>query len=598
MIIPMNKYSFLVYHREYEGFLHDLQKLGVVHVIEKTTGELEDPAMRDKHLKIQQLTGALNFLQKRMIEPAGEQVKTDGLKTLDEILRLQSDKEHYIQKSASLKKDIALVEPWGDFSWDTIEKLKQAGVRTRFFSCSPKAFKEEWMESFCLEKILDSKDQTNFVIFERAGETIEINAEEVLLPQRKLTFLKEQIEDNEALLSKTEDLFDQYASQHIESLQTARAKLAGEFSFDKVILNTLKEAEDRLMILEGWVPKDSEDNLVAYLKNQSIYYVSEKPKSEDNVPVKLKNNWFAKLFEPIGSLYSLPSYKEFDLTALYAPFYALFFGFCLGDAGYGLLILTVATVLKFVPKFAGMRGYLNLAQWLGLSTIIMGFISGTFFGINLLQIEGFSMKKYMLDSNKMFYLSMIIGLIQIIFGMCIKAYSLIVLKGFKYALSTIGWITLILSLIGIFGFGSELSPGLKKILLYSVLGACGILIFVFSDPDSNPLISSLKGLWDAYGMISGVFGDTLSYIRLFALGTSGAILGFVMNTIALQMLHISYVGPVFFVIFLLFGHGLTIALSALGAFVHPMRLTFVEFYKNAGFIGGGKPYRPFRLETK
>ena len=598
MIIPMKKYSFLVYHREYDDFLHDLQKLGVVHVIEKATGELEDPAMRDKHLKITQLTGTINFLQKRMIEPAGEQVQTDGLKTLDEINKLQSDKENYIQKLASLKKDHALVEPWGDFSWDTIDRLKQTGIRTRFFSCSAKAFKEEWMDSFCLEKIAEIKDQVNFVVFEKAGETIEINAEEILLPQRTLTSLKKQIDENEALLVKTEEQFDRYASQYIESLQTARAKLTGEFSFDKVVQNTRKEAEDKVMVLEGWVPKDSEDNLVAYLKDQSIYYASDRPKSEDNVPVKLKNNWFAKLFEPIGSLYSLPSYKEFDLTVFYAPFYALFFGFCLGDAGYGLLILTVATVLKFIPKFAGMRGYLNLAQWLGLATIIMGFISGTFFGINLLLIEGFTMKKYMLDSSKMFYLSMIIGLVQIIFGMCIKAYSLIVLKGFKYALSTIGWITLILSLIGILGFGSGLPPELKKILLYSVLSVCGVLVLVFSDPDSNPLVSSLKGLWDAYGMISGVFGDTLSYIRLFALGTSGAILGFVMNTIALQLLHVSYVGPVLFVIFLLFGHGLTIALSTLGAFVHPMRLTFVEFYKNAGFTGGGRAYKPFQLETK
>jgi V/A-type H+-transporting ATPase subunit I len=94
-------------------------------------------------------------------------------------------------------------------------------------------------------------------------------------------------------------------------------------------------------------------------------------------------------------------------------------------------------------------------------------------------------------------------------------------------------------------------------------------------------------------MVTGIFGDLLSYIRLFALGTSGAILGLVIDKIALQFLGIAYAGPVLFVIFLLIGHTLVLLLSVLGAFVHPLRLTFVEFYKNSGFAGGGKGYKPF-----
>jgi V/A-type H+-transporting ATPase subunit I len=162
-----------------------------------------------------------------------------------------------------------------------------------------------------------------------------------------------------------------------------------------------------------------------------------------------------------------------------------------------------------------------------------------------------------------------------------------------------GWIFLIVSSIAIVLLSKYkiIPPELKPYLFYPVIGISGFFIFIYSDPDTNPLISSLKGIWNTYGMISGIFGDTLSYIRLFALGTSSAILGFVVNTIGLQILNISYIGPVLFIVFLLLGHGLTIALSVLGAFVHPMRLTFVEFYKNAGFEGGGKAYNPFKAET-
>lgn len=104
----------------------------------------------------------------------------------------------------------------------------------------------------------------------------------------------------------------------------------------------------------------------------------------------------------------------------------------------------------------------------------------------------------------------------------------------------------------------------------------------------------LAGLWDVYGMLTGLIGDLLSYIRLFALGVSSAILGFVFNELAMSLRPDNIIlGPIVMIIILVLGHGMTIFMSALGAFVHPIRLTFVEFYKNAGFVGGGKAYKPF-----
>ena len=182
---------------------------------------------------------------------------------------------------------------------------------------------------------------------------------------------------------------------------------------------------------------------------------------------------------------------------------------------------------------------------------------------------------------------MVLGAIQIIFGLIIKSLNQKTQYGWQYAISPIGWILLFI------GLGSGYFLGFTTILTaISWLGVS--LIIIFSDPKGGIGIRIGKGLWDLYG-ITGFFGDLLSYIRLFALGLAGSILGFVVNDIALSILGSHpIIGPIFFVVMLIVGHGLNIFIASLGAFVHPMRLTFVEFYKNAGFEGGGEPYNPLK----
>jgi len=139
-----------------------------------------------------------------------------------------------------------------------------------------------------------------------------------------------------------------------------------------------------------------------------------------------------------------------------------------------------------------------------------------------------------------------------------------------------------------------MQPQTAGIAQNMVLIVAGILILVLNHPKRNVFMNIGAGLWDVYSMATGLLGDILSYIRLFALGISSAILGLVFNNMAMNMKpdHIIF-GPLVMIIILIIGHSITIFMSALGAFVHPIRLTFVEFYKNAGFTGGGKAYKPF-----
>jgi V/A-type H+-transporting ATPase subunit I len=295
-------------------------------------------------------------------------------------------------------------------------------------------------------------------------------------------------------------------------------------------------------------------------------------------------------------MFSLPDYNELDLTVFFAPFFMMFFGFCLGDAGYGLLFVVGAGLYKLKAK-EEFRPYLTLIQFLGLATIIFGAVSGTVFGMNLMEAEipwlG-NVKSLFLNPDKMFNLALVLGALQIIFGLCIKAANQTRQFGFLYALSTIGWLVV---LLGSAGYVLLTETGVfhpNQTILYLILATGCFFILFFSDPGVNVFSRVGKGIWDIYSTVTGIFGDLLSYIRLFALGLSSGILGFVINDIALQILGSSKIlGPVFFVVFLVLGHTLNILISSLGSFVHPMRLTFVEFYKNAGFKGGGEEYKPF-----
>lgn len=264
-------------------------------------------------------------------------------------------------------------------------------------------------------------------------------------------------------------------------------------------------------------------------------YELEKPTNEDNPPILLKNNKFARLFEFIGELYSLPNYREIDLTPFFAPFFVLFFGFCLGDAGYGLLLLVLISLYKIKAK-PSIKPILSLAQWLGAGTVVMGTVSGTFFGIQLLEVQVpwvVKLRAMMLDSQQLFNLALIIGVVQIIFGMFLKVVNLWRQYGMPAALPTIGWLVLIL------GEGTCFFLSTKgfdvKILMYVIGGVAAVLIFILNNLRRNVFINIGAGLWDSYNMLTGLLGDTLSYIRLFALGISSSVLGLVFNDLAMNM---------------------------------------------------------------
>jgi V/A-type H+/Na+-transporting ATPase subunit I len=595
MIVPMKKYSFLVYHADYHKFLEELRQLGVVDVVERTK-DLDDET-RDMLLTQKQIADTIKQLQRRTVEAndSAPAIK-DGMAVVEKVRELQNEQELLEQQLLSVNKEISNLQPWGDFSLDTLNKLREAGLKVSFHITSEKKYNPQWEKQYNIGVVNTAPPNVYFILVRENDEEIELDAEEIKSLERPLS---EVIKRRDSIVDRISEIgqeLDNFAITTIPLLQETRDQLSTQTDYNKVLANTKAEADEKVMMLQGFVPKSGESKLVRFCEERGILYIEGRPEAKDKIPILLHNSRFSKLFEPISKLFSLPSYQELDLTPLFAPFFMMFFGFCLGDAGYGLLIILAATLYKPRAK-ASIKPYLSLAQFLGIGTIIFGVISGTFFGINLIETNvAFldNMREYFLDSEQMFNLALIVGAVQIIFGMIVKVFNITRQRGFAYAISTVGWLVLIFGMLSreaLIHFNTV--PEGESIMMYSVFGISGVMILLLNDPSVNVFVRLGKGVWDVYGTVTGIFGDLLSYIRLFALGISSAILGLVINSIGLDMLGIPVLGPVLFVIFLTIGHIANILISSLGAFVHPMRLTFVEFYKNAGFSGGGKEYKPF-----
>ncbi len=644
MIVPMLKYTFIAYHLDYIKFLSDIRDIGVLDIVEKISdpgNEIKEKldglksARQIYYLLDKTRTNALKeikefeallkangngtaevkikhrgtpeiyhddesidkqklkevkkrYYDERFACKECKKTAVSGSKIVSMVLEYRDKKDALIQHDNILNKAIKSLKPWGNFSVETIKKLEKHNIKIQLFITTEKKFDKEWNEKFDIVVINNISPYIYFAVVNTIGETVELEAEGIKIPEESIGELEEKKLKHFEEISEIEQELNFIALNYLDDVGNYLLELEEKVDYQKVLSSTVSAVDDNVRIIEAYVPKNETQQLHEYLEQNSIAYIVEKPNPKDRIPIKQKNNRFAKLFEPIGELFSLPSYAEMDLTAFFAPFFMMFFGFCLGDVGYGLVILLGATLYKRKAK-PDMKPVLSLAQFLGIGTIIFGTLTGTLFGINLLNVESLgNFRNFMLDSQQVFFLSLGIGMFQILFGMALRAVNNYRMLGWQYALSPIGWIIMLLGIIDIAII--KLLPGVNTYIIYAGIA---IIIF-FSDPAAGVIGRIGKGIWELYG-ISGVFGDVLSYVRLFALGISSAILGFVINTIALQIKGSApIIGPLFFVVFLIVGHLANLLISSLGSFVHPMRLTFVEFYKNAGFVGGGKEYKPFK----
>ena len=585
MITKMKKYTFLVFHRDYEAFLEQLRSLGVVHITEKASGTAEDATL-------QSLLQQADRLRKTIAQGAPDQ--------------LLQEKANVESRIAATEKEAKAMAVWGNFSSERIEQLQQAGYSLHFFVCPQKKFEAEWGTEVAVEK-----GQVYFVVVEKAGEESALSEElqaystELTLSKKSSAALLQDVEGLKGLLAAQNARIELWQKEQLPAMEQEYKETLQQIDWQRVTLNTDTVAEGALKVVEGFCPIDQTAALDTMLQKQNIYFQAEDPEEEDNTPIKLRNNWFTRMFECFTGMYGMPTYGEFDPTPILAPFYLLFFAMCMGDAGYGLVLIAFGLLVHYKKLNISMfEGLGPIITTLGVGTAVVGLFLGTFFGIPLAQADWYpeALKGIIVQGTVMGYdaqmvLAICIGVFHICLAMVVKAICYTKRFGFKENISTWGWLLLVvgglsaLILLMLFNAPAEVT----KWTLIGIAGVSALGIYIFNKPGRNPLLNIGAGLWDTYNMATGLLGDVLSYVRLYALGLAGGMLGGAFNDLGLMVLGENptwqWVG---FVLILLIGHVLNVAMSALGAFVHPLRLTFVEYFKNSGYEGKGVAYQPFK----
>ena len=603
MISPMTKYSFILLSGQTEEFLSKIQDLGVIDITRsvKPVDEKSEALLSEADT----VKKALAVLNSCDAEPE-KGFRFDG-DPVEAALKAQADVEELKNELSSAKKELSARKPWGQFSTEAIGRLEAQGLKIRFYSCQKKKFDPAWAEIQPLQVVSETDTTVFFVTVAPVSEEYSFPIEPMAAPEGSVNEMELTIKDLETKLSERKKLLGNLKGCIGELRQRYNEKLG---ALDLYLAESATEmaADSHLAVVTGFAPTEDDKRLCDTFDALGIYYIHEPATKEDNPPIKLHNNWFAKNFEVLTGMYGMPVYDEFDPTPVLGPFFMLFFAMCMGDAGYGIVLMLIALFMKLKMQGSSLGKMYRLIGFLGGMTFFVGLFLGTFFGMSILEaswtpewlkslcVDGWFPDGKIAGFPVQMVLAVAIGVLHICLAMIIKTINYTKRFGFSKTVSTWGWTTLIVGGIIVIALGMTevLSEVAFKWVIIALAAVSSLAIFVFNTPGRNPLVNIGSGLWDTYNMVTGLMGDVLSYIRLYALGLAGGMLGNAFNIMGTMILDIPVprVNWVFCIVILIFGHVLNLAMSCLGAFVHPLRLTFVEYFKNSGYEGTGLKYNP------
>ncbi len=437
------------------------------------------------------------------------------------------------------------------------------------------------------------------------------------LPQEYVSFAeseKERLSKKlEALRSQEEALFEEFgslASKHVEPLRKAVDYLGILKSREEVAENAA--STERTKYFSIWCPKSAIPLLQKALEKfqKDIDMMVDLPLEEDEVPPTiLKNPRWVHPYEPLTNLYGAPGYGGIDPTVFFAPFFFLFFGMCLSDGGYGLVFACIFLWIFHSYRVEGeKRKFFSLLFWGSISTIVVGALTGSWLGDMFEQFpflhfmvplkESLVVLNPMSDPISFLILSLILGVVQVLFGLGIALVRNVQQKDYIAAAGDQGgWITLIVGLL-LLGLGAGgFVPG-AVLLLGKILSASGAILLVTTQgrEKEGVIRKVISGILSLYN-ITSFLGDILSYSRLLALGLATAAVAMIINTLTVLVAGIPYVGWLFAILLFLGGHIFSLAVNALGAFVHSLRLQYVEFFSKF-FTASGRFFQPYRFSAK
>ena len=393
MIVKMSRYDFVLLATQSDDFIARLRELGLVDIT--TTGW--EPKEEDRHLltAIDQYRKAVESLEafaqsEEYTAPQGD-VYTSGEEAFDKYTELRQQKQTLQAEVSRLEKLAEELEPWGEFEGDARERLLQQGVVLRYYVAQKSTFeahKAVWDADYTIAQIGEDSSSVYFVVVTTSAAEVVIDAQEIKAPAK----------DSRAVLAEAEE-----CRQELKDIDVALSKCAASVEVIEQELVALKQqlqnvkiqgtaagaADGALVVMEGWAEQNKSAEVDKLLDEYpNVVYLKRDATREDDTPVKLKNGFFARMFELIGAMYALPKYGTLDLTPFFAPFYMLFFAICLNDAGYGALLLIAGLALL---KKGGAA--LKQASWLtifcGGATTLFGLYTGSLFGMSIPDMLGY-----------------------------------------------------------------------------------------------------------------------------------------------------------------------------------------------------------------
>ncbi|MBR0247275.1 MAG: ATPase V [Bacteroidales bacterium] len=595
MITPMTKYSFILLNGEQENLLEKLQEVGLVDITR--SAKPMDTKSYEFAGELELIDGLLIAINKIELPEGTKEIPYEGEGTEDPIRTAGGILMHYSEKTnqiKSLEKEVKDLAIWGEFDNAQLSKLEEAGVPIHFHVLSLKKFNEEWKENFALVEAGRDKANVYFVV---AGE--DTLPGEVPVPKDDISKAKAKLLEEQKNLKELQGVI-LYMKQFIPDLLEYRKEVCSKLDLHLAGISAVPAAENTIVTLVGYAPAENDETVTAALDATGVFYLKEEAVVEDNPPIKLENNWFVRQFEVLTDMYGRPGYNEFDPTPYISVFFLLFFAMCMGDAGYGLVLILGGVLLR---KVEGMKNLAPLVSILGVGTFVVGIVMHTFFGVDISVLPWIPawLKSMMITGTiagfeAQMVLALAIGVVHLCLAMVVKTVYATKNKGFLGSLGTWGWTLLIVGgvLVGTFALFFSIPAQVTKWIVIGLGIVSALGIFLFNDIKRNPLKNIGSGLWETYNTVTGLLGDVLSYLRLYALGLAGGMLGKAFNDIATMTLGDGGLGWLPFVIILVIGHALNLAMCCLGAFVHPLRLNFLEFFKNSGYDGKGRIYRPIK----
>ncbi|MBN1505401.1 MAG: V-type ATP synthase subunit I [Sedimentisphaerales bacterium] len=644
-IVQMAKVMIVCHRSQASDLLEMLQQKGICQVlnaqeamVSKEFPELADATRkpRDIELMLARLEKAVAFLKRyaapakglaaalapRAVvdEPAYNRVVGDEgvLGVVDQCEQLEASIEKARSEIESQQTILEMLHPWESLESpvEEIGHLSQATCRTGLVPAQHLQEAEEKLaaagaamqrvglagsKAACLvaylnEGVDEVQKALRGVEFEAVtfegmrGTVVDLVGEHREHLDRARKHLQEQTAEaarlSESLL-KLEILYDHY--RNLLSRETAR---------------DAAPATAQTVIFEGWVKKHDYDKLEAVVSRFSAAGVTKiEPGEGEEVPVEIENKKLVRPFEVVTRLYGMPQYVNVDPTALLMPFFAIFFGMCIADAGYGLLMIGLLAL--FIKKIQGDKKLLVMLAICGVATVLVGALTGGWFGdaiqkfIPALKPLRNGMMWFDPFANPLMFFGIAIGLgyFQLIVGLVIAFVHNLRCKDYIAAVcDQLTWIVMLNSIV-LFGASKAgvVPAGLGRVFgILAIIPA--VAIFLFSHREGG--IGARLGM-GFYNVFSTVFylGDVLSYLRLMALGMVGAGLAMAINVIAEIAGNIPVIGFVLTILILVGGHVFNLLLAMLSAFVHTLRLQYVEFFPKF-LVGGGRQFEPLTKEYK